>query len=73
MDDLESLVFSMWFVEGIEWDKAGLLSKERIPEGKTLAKCKKRGTAKSKMIVRYEKIYWKNWKNEIIFFRIEKM
>lgn len=59
MDDLESLVFSMWFVAGIEWDKAGLLSKKRLPEGKTLAKCKKRGTAKSKMTVRYGIIAWK--------------
>lgn len=59
MDDLESLVFSLWFVAGIEWDKHILLPMERTPEGKTLAECKKNGNAKAKMIVSYKIAYKK--------------
>lgn len=50
MDDLESLVFSLWYVAGVQWDKPSLLSLRR-PEGLTLAECKINGTAHKKMTV----------------------
>lgn len=71
MDDLESLVFSLWFAAGIERDKVALFSDERTPEGQTLAICKKKGTAKSKMIVRYE-MKKNNQKFETILFSPRK-
>lgn len=51
MDDLESLVFSLWNVADIPRDKFVFFSK---PEGETLAECKFNGTAKVKMEVSSE-------------------
>lgn len=50
MDDLESLVFLLWYVAGVQWDKPSLLSLRR-PEGVTLAECKIKATARAKMTV----------------------
>lgn len=43
MDDLESLVFSMWYVAGVTVGKE--------PEGYVLCGCKKMGTAEARMQV----------------------
>lgn len=48
MDDLESLVFSLWNAAG---DKGGFFSRF---EGKTLAECKKNKTAKEIMEVSFK-------------------
>lgn len=43
MDDLESLVFSMWYVAGVRVGPE--------PEGSVLCECKKRDTAEARMQV----------------------
>lgn len=45
IDDLESLVFSIWYIAGV------LGGPKPVPEGFVLSKCKKNGTAEAKMRV----------------------
>lgn len=50
MDDMESLVFSLWYIAGVPWDRPSFFS-FRQPLGKTLAECKKNGKAEEKILV----------------------
>lgn len=49
-DDMESLIFSLWYIAGVPLDRPSFFS-FREPLGKTLAECKKNGKAEEKILV----------------------
>lgn len=50
MDDMESLIFSLWYIAGVPLDRKSFFI-FRQPLGKTLAECKKNGKAEEKILV----------------------
>lgn len=49
-DDLESLIFSLWYIAGVPMDRPSF-SIYCEPLGKTLAECKKNGNVEEKILV----------------------